>query len=294
MRLTVRIRWSASPDRRFPLLAPPFRRSPSPARRRSISAQSAGAEHAITTPRSFSTQRKAGMSSFEPSRIPAWLAPVCEERSVSHSTKRCDPSASQRAIVGAFPSRIARWSTGFARPSISRIHDARDFRLDALARAPRNALNHPDHVRVVLVRPGHHLEHRRDRRDDQRSEDSRPQSAYFDRALRERVDDTEYDGVEQEEQEKRRRNGVRKTQRSDDSVRETAFSAAISSAASNASQKSPTSKPGRIPAPRKTLAALTKSARSNLAGRSGGLTSVRRGRLPYVEAPSSGGDMGGP
>ena len=28
------------------------------------------------------------MSSFEPSRIPAWLAPVCEERSVSHSVRR--------------------------------------------------------------------------------------------------------------------------------------------------------------------------------------------------------------
>ena len=34
---------------------------------------------------SFSTQRKAGMSSLEPSRMPAWLAPVWEERSVSHS-----------------------------------------------------------------------------------------------------------------------------------------------------------------------------------------------------------------
>ena len=60
------------------------------------------------------------MSSFEPSRIPAWLAPVCDERSVSHSMKRCVPSASQRAIVGAFPSRIARWRTGCASPSISR------------------------------------------------------------------------------------------------------------------------------------------------------------------------------
>ena len=60
------------------------------------------------------------MSSFEPSRIPAWLAPVCEERSVSHSTIRCVPSVSQRAISGALPSRIARWSTGYARPSISR------------------------------------------------------------------------------------------------------------------------------------------------------------------------------
>ena len=44
--------------------------------RRSISAQSAGAEHVIIVAVAFSTQRKAGMFSFEPSRIPAWLAPV--------------------------------------------------------------------------------------------------------------------------------------------------------------------------------------------------------------------------
>ena len=60
------------------------------------------------------------MSSLEPSRIPAWLAPVCEERSVSHSVSRYASSASQRAIVGALPSRIARCSTGSASPSISR------------------------------------------------------------------------------------------------------------------------------------------------------------------------------
>ena len=60
------------------------------------------------------------MSSFDPSRIPAWLAPVCEDRSVSHSVRRCVSSASQRAIVGALPSRIARRSTGSASPSISR------------------------------------------------------------------------------------------------------------------------------------------------------------------------------
>ena len=39
--------------------------------RRSISAQSGGAEHVIIVPVSFSTQRKAEMSSFDPSRIPA-------------------------------------------------------------------------------------------------------------------------------------------------------------------------------------------------------------------------------
>ena len=87
---------------------------------RSISAQSWGEEHATTFCRSFSTQRKAGMSSFEPSRIPAWEAPVCEERSGSHSVSTCEPSASQRAMVGACPSRMARWSTGRASPSISR------------------------------------------------------------------------------------------------------------------------------------------------------------------------------
>jgi hypothetical protein len=57
-------------------------------RRRSISAQSSGDEHTIIVAVSFSTQRKAGMSSFDPSRIPAWLAPVWDERSVSHSVSR--------------------------------------------------------------------------------------------------------------------------------------------------------------------------------------------------------------
>ena len=88
--------------------------------RRSISAQSGGAEHVISVAVSFSTQRNAGMSSLEPSRIPAWLAPVCEDRSVSHSARRCVSSASQRAMFGALPSRIARRSTGSASPSISR------------------------------------------------------------------------------------------------------------------------------------------------------------------------------
>ena len=60
------------------------------------------------------------MSSFDPSRMPACEAPVCEERSGSHSASRCVPSSSQLAIVGACPSRMARCSTGSARPSISR------------------------------------------------------------------------------------------------------------------------------------------------------------------------------
>ena len=41
----------------------------------------------MTRPDSFSTHRKAGMSSFDPSSSPAWEAPVCDDRSVSHSSR---------------------------------------------------------------------------------------------------------------------------------------------------------------------------------------------------------------
>ncbi len=91
--------------------------------------------------------------------------------------------------------------------------DSRDVRLDALSRASRDALDDADHVRVVVIRPGHDFERGGDRRDDERCDDPRPESAYFDRALRERVDDTEHDGVEKKEQEKRRRDRVREPNR---------------------------------------------------------------------------------
>ena len=121
IRLTVRMASSASPDNRLPRLAPPFTSNPIPvACRRSISAQSRGAEHVIMVPVSFSTHRNAGIPSFDPSRMPAWLAPVWEERSVSHSVSRCEPSLAQRAMFGALPSAIARRSTGSPSPSISR------------------------------------------------------------------------------------------------------------------------------------------------------------------------------
>ena len=142
MRLTVRITSSASPESRLPRLAPPSMSNPMPvACRRSISAQSGGAEQVINVAVSFSTQRKAEMSSFEPSRIPAWLAPVCEERSVSHSLNRYESSASQRAMVGAFPSRIARRRTGSASPSISRktIPGTSVCSIDPWRRATRRA-----------------------------------------------------------------------------------------------------------------------------------------------------------
>jgi hypothetical protein len=63
---------SASPERRFPRLVPPSTSRPMPvARSRSMRAQSSGAEHAVRRPLSLSTHRNAGMSSLEPSRMPA-------------------------------------------------------------------------------------------------------------------------------------------------------------------------------------------------------------------------------
>ena len=139
----------------MPRLEPPSTSRPMPvARRRSISAQSGGAEHVISVAVSFSTQRKAGMSSLDPSRIPAWLAPVCEDRSVSHSVRRCVSSASQRAMVGALPSRIARRSTGSASPSISRKTIPGTSVLGDDALPTRDPLRDAERVRVVRAERG--------------------------------------------------------------------------------------------------------------------------------------------
>jgi hypothetical protein len=79
----------ASPENMLPRLAPPTASSPPPSeRRRSISTASLPWFETIVWPVSFSYQRKAGMSSFDPSSSPAWLAPVCEERSHSQPISR--------------------------------------------------------------------------------------------------------------------------------------------------------------------------------------------------------------
>ncbi len=73
-----------------------------------------------TLPASLSYQRKAGMLWLLPCRMPAWLAPVCDDRSHSQPVMRCDPSRTQRARVGACPLAIAWRTTGSASPSIWR------------------------------------------------------------------------------------------------------------------------------------------------------------------------------
>ena len=86
--LIVSIECGASPERMLARLAPSACSSPRPSEwRRSSSSASRGWLVTIAAPRSFSHQRKAGMSSLEPCRRPAWQAPVCEDQSVSQRSQ---------------------------------------------------------------------------------------------------------------------------------------------------------------------------------------------------------------
>ena len=69
----------------------------------------------------FSTHLYATMFSLFPCNIPAWLAPVCEDRSVSHSFRVCVfPSIQPLSVGMTFLSR-AFFRVLIDRPSISSI-----------------------------------------------------------------------------------------------------------------------------------------------------------------------------
>src|SRR4051795_13559564 len=151
----------------FARLAPSSCRRPWPSEgRRSISAASFGWLVTIARPWSFSHQRKAGMSSSFPCSRPAWQAPVCEDQSVSQPSSRKPWSCTERASAGALPSRIARWSTSWASPSISSssrpgtsVSIASLERLSwrrtmwRYQRSPRSSANRPPTIVVISVRP---------------------------------------------------------------------------------------------------------------------------------------------
>ncbi len=74
----------ASPVMRLQMLTPSLDSRPSPFdRRRTISAASSGLLETMSFWRSRSYQRKAGMPSLLPCRIPAWLAEVIDGRMAS-------------------------------------------------------------------------------------------------------------------------------------------------------------------------------------------------------------------
>ena len=120
-----------------------------------------------------------------------------------------------------------------------------------------------------------------------------PNPPNFYRALRERVDDTEYGGVENEEQEKQCRDCVRKPNRRDE-WRENRIEGADQERCQQRHPEVPDVEPREDSGCEKDACSADEERQEQPCGRSGGLTSVRRGRLPYVEAPSSGGDIGGP
>ena len=77
-------------------------------------------------------------------RFPTRRSDATRPRASAPSSARCRPAWP----AGARASRDRR----------SQGDDARDIRLDALARTSCDPLDDPDHVRVVLVHLGHHLE----------------------------------------------------------------------------------------------------------------------------------------
>ena len=108
----------ASPEKRLEMLTPSSASSPVPSEiRDSMSAASGGWLETTSRPRSFSYQRKAGMSSLRPCRMPAWLTGVVDGSEARHSCQVCEPSRTQRASVGKLPLLTPHSSTGAGSPS---------------------------------------------------------------------------------------------------------------------------------------------------------------------------------
>ena len=147
------------------------------ARSRSISAQSSGPEHAMIRPVALSTQRKAGMSWFEPSRMPAWLAPVCDERSGSHSRQLVAPLG--------HPARHVRRVAVAHRPPQHRQRepvdleedDARRVRARGAALSLRDPADDLQRVRVVVVRSEDDGEHDAHGRSTSAASNAQPKSS---------------------------------------------------------------------------------------------------------------------
>ena len=99
------------------------------------------------------------------------------------------PSASQRAMFGALPSRIARCSTGQREPVDLEEEDARDVGLHALARAPGDALDDAQRVGVVVVRAEEDLEDDVTAAATSAAQERRPEGVDLDRVVGQLGDD---------------------------------------------------------------------------------------------------------
>ena len=236
----------------------------------------------MSLPVSFSTQRKAGMSWFEPSRMPAWLAPVCDERSVSHSTRRWLSSASQRAISGALPSRIARRSTGSDRPSISRKMMPGTVGLGRLARRARATrwTTRRVYVSSSLV-PTITSRTIADRRRHQRREQRPAEVVDRDRFGDDRRRPAAASGVQHSTSMKVEADRVGQPQRRDRRGGSRAFRTAIRAAASSAPPKPSIATPGTIPAATSSASAEMTHETTRRSGWRRGRSGRQAGRSPW-------------
>ena len=108
----------ASPLNRLLTDTPPSARSPRPSEcSASMSTASAGLLATKTRPVARSTQRKAGMPSVVPCRIPIWLAGVVAGSVGVHSMNSWLPPRIHRDRVGRVPPMTPHWSTGKGTPS---------------------------------------------------------------------------------------------------------------------------------------------------------------------------------
>ena len=109
---------SASPVKMLLMLAPPGLRRPSPLEMRcSMTVASSGWLATRSRRAFFSHQRKLGMPSLLPCRMPAWLAGVVEGSSASQWPSLCVPDRIQLDISGTRPARTEWLMTSWERPS---------------------------------------------------------------------------------------------------------------------------------------------------------------------------------
>src|SRR3954451_21160792 len=95
---------AASPENRLLMLAPSSASRPLPLLTRdSMTAASAGLFETRSLPRSFSYQRKAGMFSVFPCRMPACEIGVVQGVRAVHSRIVWEPDRTHRLTVGRFP-----------------------------------------------------------------------------------------------------------------------------------------------------------------------------------------------
>ena len=187
------------------MLAPPGLSRPSPLEMRcSMTVASSGWLATRSRRAFFSHQRKLGMPSLLPCRMPAWLAGVVEGSSASQWPSLWVPDRIQLDISGTRPARTEWLMTSWERPSTWMMTrpgcvGPGDVRPAAGHRPHERAV-----VRIVLAEAEERrhggLQEAEDERDDQQADEARAHGDVRD----ERVEQPEDEGLEQQREQDER------------------------------------------------------------------------------------------